>query len=149
MLTGRHHRAAGGRTLSYISAICFLFIILPGCSPKVVEKWRTEYVYQNVFHRDTLVTKDSVYIREYLKGDTVWVEKFRDRYLYRDRWRDSIIVQHDSVAVETTKEVQVERPLSAWKRFKIGGFWWLLALAAIGWRKQLIWLIRKAAGLFG
>lgn len=48
-----------------------------------------------------------------------------------------------------TKEVKVERPLNAWKRFKIGGFWWLLALAAVGWRKQLLWLIKKAAGLFG
>ena len=48
-----------------------------------------------------------------------------------------------------TKEVKVERPLNAWKRFKIGGFWWLLAVAAVGWRKELLWLIRKAAGLFG
>lgn len=47
------------------------------------------------------------------------------------------------------KEVKVERPLNAWQRFKIGSFWWLLVLAAVGWRKQLIWLIRKAAGLFG
>ena len=48
-----------------------------------------------------------------------------------------------------TKEVKVERPLNAWKRFKIGAFWWLLVLAAVGWRKQLLWLIKKAAGLFG
>lgn len=48
-----------------------------------------------------------------------------------------------------TKEVKVEQPLKGWMRFKIGAFWWLLALAAIGWRKQLLWLIRKAAGLFG
>lgn len=47
-----------------------------------------------------------------------------------------------------TKEVKVERPLNAWKRFKIGAFWWLLALSAVGWRKELLWLIRKAAGLF-
>lgn len=48
-----------------------------------------------------------------------------------------------------TKEVKVEKPLSVWQRFRIGGFWWLLALAAVGWRKQLLWLIKKAAGLFG
>ena len=54
--------------------------ILPGCSPRIVEKVRTEYVYQDVHHRDTLVTKDSVYIREWMKGDTVFVDKFRDRY---------------------------------------------------------------------
>ena len=47
-----------------------------------------------------------------------------------------------------TKEVKVERPLKPWQRFKIGAFWWLLGLAAAGWRKELLWLIRKAAGLF-
>lgn len=48
-----------------------------------------------------------------------------------------------------TKEVKVERPLNAWQRFKIGAFWWLLAVAAVGWRKELLWLIRKTASLFG
>ena len=48
-----------------------------------------------------------------------------------------------------TKEVKVERPLNAWQRFRIGAFWWLLGLAAVGWRKQLLWIIKKAAGLFG
>lgn len=47
------------------------------------------------------------------------------------------------------KPVKVEQPLDAWRRFKIGAFWWLLALAAVGWRKELLWLIRKAASLFG
>ena len=48
-----------------------------------------------------------------------------------------------------TKEVKVEKPLSTWQKFRIGAFWWLLGLAAVGWRKQLLWLIRKAASLFG
>lgn len=47
------------------------------------------------------------------------------------------------------KEVKEERPLNAWQRFRIGAFWWLLAVAAVGWRKELLWLIKKAAGLFG
>lgn len=51
-------------------------------------------------------------------------------------------------ALIKTKEVKVEQPLSAWRRLKLGSFWWLLALAAAGWRKQLAWLVKKAAGLF-
>lgn len=47
-----------------------------------------------------------------------------------------------------TKEVKVEQPLKGWRRFKIGAFWWLLALAAAGWRKELLWLIKKAVALF-
>ena len=48
-----------------------------------------------------------------------------------------------------TREVKVEKKLNFWQRFRIGAFWWLLGLAAVGWRKQLLWLIRKAASLFG
>ena len=116
-----------------------LFYALPSCSPKVVEKWNTQYVYQDVHHRDTVITKDSVYIREYVKGDTVFVEKYKDRFVYRDRWRDSIIVKRDSVAVETLKEVKVEKPLSWSQRARIGAFpWLLLVFVGLG-----VWTFRK------
>ena len=121
--------------------LCLCFV-LPSCSPKIVEKWNTQYVYRDVHHRDTVITRDSVYIREWMKGDTVFVDRFRDRYVYRDRWRDSIRVRVDSLTIERVKEVQVEKPLSAWKRAKIGAFWWLvLAVALLG-----AWTFRKPLG---
>ena len=150
MLTRAHHRRGRAILDTIQYAFFFLSIItLPGCGllrPR--ESVRTQHDTIAVHHRDSIHLRDSIYIREWMKGDTVYIDRFRDRYLYRDRWRDSIIVKHDSLTVETTKEIEVERPLNAWKRFKIGGFWWLLALAAVGWRKELLWLIRKAAGLF-
>ena len=147
MLTRAHHRR--GRALDTIIYV-FLMAVLSGCGllrPRIIERVHHDTTTVNL--RDSILLRDSIYIREWMKGDTVFVDRYRDRYLYRDRWRDSIIVKHDSLTVETTKEVKVEKPLSAWQKFRIGGFWWLLALAAIGWRKQLIWLIRKAASLFG
>ena len=51
-------------------------------------------------HTDTLVLRDSIYIREFIKGDTV----FRDRVEYRDRWRTQIV--HDTV-LKTDSIVQV------------------------------------------
>ena len=149
MLTGRHHNRSRARwTLQYT---ILMTLFLPGCSSlwKARERVVVQHDTLAVHHRDSIHQRDSIYIREWAKGDTVYIDRFRDRYVYRDRWRDSIRVRVDSVAVERTKEVKVERPLNAWQRFKIGGFWWLLVLAAVGWRKQLIWLIRKAAGLFG
>lgn len=121
--------------------LCFLSA-LPSCSPRIIEKVRTEYVAQEVHHRDTIIKRDSVYIREWMKGDTVFVDRFRDRYVYRDRWRDSIQIKVDSFAVETVKEVQVEKPLSWGKRAKIGAFWWLvLAVVGLG-----AWTFRKPLG---
>lgn len=140
------HIGNPGRWRRYIYMCIFLisFQALPGCSPKIVEKVKTEYVYQDVHHRDTLITRDSVYIREWMKGDTVYVEKYKDRYVYRDRWRDSISIRevHDT----TTVEKKVEKELTAGQRIKMNSFWWLLAglVAALGWifRKPIINLIK-------
>jgi len=127
--------------------ICLLLlaVLTAGCSPKIIEKVRTEYVFRDVHHRDTLVTRDSVYIREWLKGDTVFVEKFRDKYVYRDRWRDSVSIRevHDTTQVA----VEVERKLSPGQRAKIGAFWWLvLAVVGLGvwtFRKPLLSIVKR------
>lgn len=127
MLTGGHHRSRG-RTLS---CILFFISILPACSPRIIEKVRTEYVTQTVQHRDTIITKDSIYIKEWMKGDTVYVREFRDRFVYRDRWRDSIQLKevHDTTAVE----VKVEKELTWAQKAKINSFPWLLiAILCLG-----------------
>ena len=127
------------KLLTWAATVGLCLFALPSCSPEIVERWHTQYVYQDVHHRDTLVTKDSVYIREYVKGDTVYIEKYKDRFVYRDRWRDSIIVKRDSVAVEPIKEVKVEKPLSWSQKVRIGAFPWLL-LVAVG---LAVWTFRK------
>lgn len=122
--------------------ICLL--VLSGCSPKVIEKIRTEYRTETVHHRDTTYCRDSIYIREWLKGDTVWVERVRDRYIYRDRWKDSVKVveKHDTTAVQ----VQIEKPLSFGQKAKIGAFWYLcgavLVCLAYIFRKPLLSLLK-------
>lgn len=148
MLTRPHRsgsRPSGHYCITlHITAVFFLLICLTGCSllrPR--ETVRVQHDTVSVHRRDSIQLRDSIYVREWVKGDTIYVDRFRDRYLYRDRWRDSIIVQHDSVAVYRVKEVKVERPLNAWQRFRIGAFWWLLALAAAGWRKPIFSFIRR------
>ena len=131
------------KTHKGLLALMVVLILLPilsaGCSPKIIER----VVYQRdttvVHHRDTTFRRDSVYIREWMKGDTVYIEKYKDRFVYRDRWRDSIRVVRDSVAVETIKEVKVEKPLSWSQKAKIGAFPWIL-LALIG---AVLWIFRK------
>ena len=111
--------------------------LLPACSPKIVEKVRTEYVYRDVHHRDTTIVRDSVYIKEWMNGDTVYLEKFKDRYVYRDRWRDSVVVQEkrDTTVVER----KVEKPLTKLQKAKIGAFPWLLGAIVI----LLLWVFRR------
>lgn len=142
-----NHIGKPGRGISVLSLFVLLssFQALPGCSPKIVEKVKTEYVYRDVHHRDTTIQHDSTYIREYMKGDTVHHYEYRDRYIYRDRWRDSIDIRevHDT----TTVEKMVEKELTAGQRMKINSFWWLLAalVSALGWifRKPIVKLIKS------
>ena len=124
-------------TLGRSVLVVVLFSLLSGCSPKIIEKVHTEYVTQQVHHRDTIITKDSIYIREWMKGDTVYVREYRDRFVYRDRWMDSVQVRevHDTTAVE----VKVEKPLSWSQKAKIGAFPWLV----IGFLGLLIWVTKK------
>lgn len=116
--------------------LCFC-VALSSCSPKIVEHVVVQHDTTTVHHRDTTYRRDSVYIREWMKGDTVYVDRYRDRYVFRDRWRDSVSVReiHDTTAVE----VKVEKPLSWAQKAKIGAFPWVL-LALLG---ALVWIFRK------
>ena len=132
-------KTKGSRLARWAGSVLLAAVVCAGCSPKIIERVVVQRDTTTVHHRDTMFRKDSVYIREYMKGDTVYIDRYRDRYVFRDRWRDSVTVRVDSVAVETIKDVKVEKPLSWWKRVKIGAFPWLL-LAVAG---LLLWTFRK------
>ena len=126
-------------TARHLIAVVATALIFASCSPKIVERIVVQHDTTAVHHRDSIFTKDSVYIREWMKGDTVHIYEYRDRIIYKDRWRDSIVTKVDSFAVETVKEVKVEKPLSVGQRAKIGLFWWLvLAVLGLG-----VWTFRK------
>ena len=127
------HKGLLARTV----VLVLLSAILASCSPKIVERIVVQHDTTTVHHRDTTFRRDSVYIREWMKGDTVYIEKYKDRYVFRDRWRDSVSVRevHDTTAVE----VKVEKPLSWAQKAKIGAFPWLV-LAVIG---AALWTFRK------
>ena len=133
-----------GRLVLLLAIISFQ-LALPGCSPKIIERVVERHDTTYVNHRDSLYFRDSIYVKEYVKGDTVFIEKFKDRYVYKDRWRDSISIKevHDT----TTVEKKVEKQLSPIQKAKINSFWWLLAglLASLCWifRKSIIALIKR------
>ena len=85
---------------------------------------------------DSVYKRDSVFVKE--KGDTIYkyVERYRDRYKFL---RDTIYrYKVDSVYVDKERVVKVEKQLTAWQRFKMRGFWALLAAMAcwIAWKNK-------------
>lgn len=109
------------------------------CSPRIVEKVRTEYVYRDRVQVDTTIRRDSVFIEKYIHGDTLRLVEYRERLVYQYKYLDrtDTLIIRDTVQVETVRKVPAE--LNMWQRFRIGAFWWLLAVAAAA----VCWIFRK------
>ena len=122
---------------SRLSILLAVLLLAMSCSPRIIEHVRTEVVYRDRVQKDSLYFRDSVFISEKVKGDTVYIDRFKYRYIYKDKYQtDTLICEvHDTTSVE----VKVEKSLSWGQKTKIGAFWWLItALVA-----ALLWIFRK------
>ena len=84
---------------------------------------------------DTVVVRDSVFVREVMKGDTVYLTRVE----WRDRWRSRMV--HDTI-VQTDSIVQViEHPPERYvpKFYK----WCTIALWAIGLLAIGYWALKR------
>ena len=125
-------------------AVLIVISLLCGCRTVKyvpVETVRTDSVYVDRFHRDSVYLRDSVYINRWTYGDTVFVDKVSVKYLYRDRWR------HDTVAVTRRDSVQiplpVEKPLGWWQQARLKLFWPLVAVVVV-LTVAVWWMVRRA-----
>ena len=108
----------------------FLFFLLVSCKSHDVPRMaqmdtdrRESHISQHV---DTVVVRDSVFVSERQRGDTVYLTRTE----YRDRWRTQIV--HDTI-VRTDSIVQViehppERYIPPFYKRCTAIFWTLMAL---------------------
>ena len=83
-----------------------IILALPSCrsvNPCLYTLHRDSVAYTVHQTIDTVVIHDSIFVREYMAGDTI----YRDRIQYRDRWRTHIV--HDTI-LRTDSIVQVIEP---------------------------------------
>ena len=125
--------------LSELVTMSLLAVLVTSCGAARVQT-QTIYVrdttYISKVQVDSVYKRDSVFVKE--KGDTIYkyVERYRDRYKFL---RDTIYrYKVDSVYVDKERVVKVEKQLTAWQRFKMRGFWALLAAMAcwIVWKNK-------------
>lgn len=102
------------------SAIC----LLTSCKT-------TKYVYVPEVHTDTLfITKqqrdsiwlhDSVFVKEYTKGDTVFMlhDKWHTKYIESIKHDSIYIATHDTIPKPYPVEVKVKKPLSWWQKTRM------------------------------
>lgn len=117
-----------------ILAACAL---LCACSPRIVESVRTEIVYKDRQVRDSLYFRDSVFVSEKVKGDTVYLDKYLYKYVYKlQKTTDTLVHEKRDT---TFVEVRVDKPLTFVQNVKIRAFWWLCAMSLV----LAIWTFRK------
>ena len=103
----------------------------------------TKYVEVPVVHTDTLIVTnhqkdsvwlhDSIYLHEWMKGDTVMV----DRVVYHTKYQEKIVrdtiykSKTDTIAKPYPVEVKVEKELTWWQKTRIHAGETLLVLLAV------------------
>ena len=101
--------------------LAFLVSLLTGCTTVKyveVEKVKTDTIYQSKILKDSVWLHDSVFVKEYTKGDTV----FRDRDRWHTKFVEKLITDTvyksrvDSIPVPYPKEVFVEKKLNVFQK---------------------------------
>ena len=97
-----------------------LSLLLSGCTTTKyipVETIKTDTVYQAKIKRDSVYLHDSVYVKEWQKGDTI--------FRYRDRWHTKYVEKevHDTLYQSRVDSIAVpypvEKELTWWQAKKI------------------------------
>ena len=88
---------------------------------------------------DTVLLRDSIYIREVQRGDTV----YRDRVEYRDRWRVRLVhdTVHDTQYITKTIEHPPEKYVPKFYKWCTIALW-AIGLSVIGYRLLRLYLRR-------
>lgn len=105
--------------------VLMAFGLVSSCAVKervvTVERVRTDTLRETRNIRDSIYLHDSVWVKQYERGETVFVEKERWHTRYQDRLlMDTMYVSRmDSVPVPYPVEVKVEKELSTWQSFRM------------------------------
>lgn len=138
----------------------FVFILLL-CScrstkyievPVEVERVKIEYV--DKFQKDSLDTRDSIYVSDsvfiFVKGDTITQLKkqyiYKDKVVYRDKLVTDTVCRVDSIPyIKTVEKIVKVNELKSWQKslMSIGGIVYLCVLGVLFWKMFNFIKIRK------
>ena len=120
--------------------------------PVEVDKVKIEYV--DKFQKDSIDTRDSIYIADsifiYVKGDTVTqVQKsyiYKDKIIYKEKFVIDTICKVDSIPyIKTVEKIVEVNVIKSWQRnlMWIGGIVCLCILGVLFWKLFNFIKIRK------
>ena len=94
----------------------------------------TSHTLTNTQRHDSTYRRDSIYIREYTRGDTVYLDR------WRDRWRERIITHTDTIYQD--KEIVVHSPPVKYVPRVVKGLAWIGAFAVFALLLRLLWRLK-------
>lgn len=117
-------------------------LLLTACKTKerivTVEMVRTDTTYISRQQRDSIWLHDSVHVKEFMAGDTVYVlrDRWKTKYVERQVHDTCYVATHDTVPHPYPVEVEVPARLSWWQRLRmqLGGALLLLLAGGVAWR---------------
>ena len=129
------------------AALCMLLGSCTTTEYVTVEKVRTDTTVITKHQRDSVWLHDSIYVKEWMKGDTVYRDVDRWHIVYREtKSRDTIYrATHDTIPQPYPVIKEVEKPLSRRHKavFTIGV---LTILGVVCW---FVWWVVKTLRRFG
>ena len=92
----------------------------------------TSHTLTNSLRQDSTYHRDSIYIREYIRGDTVYLDHWRDRWMERTITRTDTLYRDREVTEQLPPEKYIPRTVRclAW----IGAFTLFAILLRLLWR---------------
>ena len=115
---------------------CFLLLLLAlvsckSVNPRLYTIHRDSVAYTIHQSIDTILLRDSIYIHERQKGDTVYLTRTE----WRERWRVRLVHDtiHDTQYVERVVEHPPERYVPKFYRWCTVALWGIIALAIGRW----------------
>ena len=116
--------------------------LLAGCKTHerivTVETVRTDTCYITRQQRDSIWLHDSVHVKEFMAGDTVYVsrDRWKTKYVECQVHDTCYIATHDTVSQPYPVEVEVPAKFTWWQRLRmqLGGALLLLLAGGVVWR---------------
>lgn len=130
------YKTHGLKVFIFALVACFALAFISSCTKTIyVPVKETEYIER--ISKDTIVSKDSVYIKEFIKGDTIYLTEYRYKDRYKTKIERDTICKTDTITrVEYKEKVIVEKYVPKWCRLfgSIGIFAVVLIIGVIVYR---------------
>ena len=147
-------------------------LMLVSCQPKVITELRTEYVTRDsLVVRDTTIyvklpqevkevvvyPKDTSDLETSLAESRAYVDSLGLHHSLKNKDRDwgvtipkvtRIVAKAQESTQIRTVEKEVERDFTWWEKVRLRGFWAVVALAVVGWRKEIWKILKRVAAFF-